>query len=215
MVASEEKFISIKQQRMAASVAGNRDREQIAVEPGWLCSADHLFNPKSRGAIIGMHHAFTAKPFGEACMIGDIVAMGQKHCPDTAHRRDLFAELGGKPGRIYQHVAAFRFRTNYQVAPRSKARFRGKAAKVNILGNQNWEGVDADMRVMMLGSSDRGSRTSDESHQRPFGRVFGFGLMINDGSVAIIFECLRRNLAARIAINTRRVDEEIAGNILW
>ena len=146
-------------------------------------------------------------------MIGDIVAMGQKHCPNTAHRRDLFAELGGKPGRIYQHVAAFSFRTNYQVAPCAKARFRSKATEVNVLGNQEREGIDADMRVMMFGRSNRRSRTSDESHQRPLCRVFSFGLMMNDRSVAIIFECLWCNLAARVAINTCRVDEEIAGNI--
>ena len=110
MVAREEKLVAIEQHRMTAGVPGNRDREQIVVEPGRFFSADHVFNPKSRGAIVGMHHAFTVKFVGEARMIGDIVPMRQKHGPYTAHRGDLFYELSGESRRIDQHVAAIHVR---------------------------------------------------------------------------------------------------------
>ena len=69
MVAAEEKLVAIKQDRMSARMTGNRNREQIVVEPERFFSAHQAFDPKSRRAIICVHESFTGELFRKPRMV--------------------------------------------------------------------------------------------------------------------------------------------------
>ena len=170
-------------------------------------------SPEPRGAIVRMHHAFTVKSLRETIMIRYVVAVSQKHRIHSAHRLDPFDELRGEARRIYQDVAAFSLRPDDQVTPGAKACFRSEATEINVVGNVRGKGVDANARIVMFDSSDRSSWTSDQRHQSPFRFIFGGGLMMNDRNIAGVDKCFRSNLPARVTVDTRRVDEEISGNI--
>jgi hypothetical protein len=75
VIAREQKLVAIKQYCVAARVAGDRNRQQILIESADVGSLKYALDPKSRGAIVGMHYACTAKPFGETAMIRDVIAV--------------------------------------------------------------------------------------------------------------------------------------------
>src|SRR3982074_1154947 len=102
-----------------------------------------------------MHHAFTVKSIGVTFMISDVVTMSQKHRVHSAHGRDPFDQLRAKPRRIDQDVATFTFRTDNQVTPRAKTRFRREATEVNVLGNARGIRIDAYVCIMMFARSKR------------------------------------------------------------
>jgi len=75
MISGEKKFLAIQKNHMAARVSRRWDDEQIVVESNRLLAFDNSFNTYSRGAVIGVHHTFAAKPISEQLMMGNIVAM--------------------------------------------------------------------------------------------------------------------------------------------
>ena len=75
MIAGEQKLVSVEQHRVTASVTRNGNREQIIIELHRFASANHTFDTKSGGTIIGMHYSLAAKPPSEASVVGHIVTV--------------------------------------------------------------------------------------------------------------------------------------------
>src|SRR5690349_13635605 len=96
MIAGEEKLISIEQDHVSARVAWNRYREQVTIERHRIIAPNYLFDTKPSGAIVGMHHALAAKCSREPRMIGNVIAMRQKHFAHAAHRGDPLDKLRGE-----------------------------------------------------------------------------------------------------------------------
>ena len=69
------------------------------------------------------------------------------------------------------------------------------------------------MHVVLRDASDRRRRTREECLLRGEKLVVILRLMKNGGLIAGVVEDARRDLAARIAIDTRRVDVEVSVNV--
>ena len=80
-----------------------------------------------------MHHARAAEVRRELRVVGDVVAMRQKHQRHAAHLLDAPDERRREPRRIDQDVAARFRRADDQVRPGAEARLRGEAAEEDVL----------------------------------------------------------------------------------
>lgn len=75
MIAGEQKFVSVKQYGMAASMTRDRNRHQVLIELHRIVALNYLFDAKPRSAIIRMHDSLAMKLLCKALMIGDVVFM--------------------------------------------------------------------------------------------------------------------------------------------
>ena len=214
MIARKKKLISIEQNHVAARVARNWNGDQILTNWNCFVAANYLFDAEPLRAVIGMHVSLAIKFFREPSVIGDIIFVRQKHRAHAAHRFDLFHEVRSETRRIDQHITAFAIGSNDQITPRPKARFRIEAAIENIFRKQLGKRVDADVRIVMLESSNRTGWTSDQRHQGSLRFRFGSWLTKNDRGIAVFRKRFGRDLPARIAIDARRINIEITGDIL-
>ena len=69
----------------------------------------------------------------ELRVVGDVVAMRQKHLCHAAHRLDPLDQWGGKPRRINEHVTALLRRPHDQIGPGAEACLRRIAAEEDIV----------------------------------------------------------------------------------
>src|SRR5689334_8109957 len=97
MIAGEHKFVLIEQDHVAARVTGNRNRDQIFIDPNRIAARDYLLDPEAGSAIVRMHDPSTSKLLSKALMIGDVVFVREKHRAHAAHRLDLLYKLGSEP----------------------------------------------------------------------------------------------------------------------
>src|SRR4029078_468173 len=89
-----------------------------------------------------------------------------------------------------------------------------KAAEINIAVDVQRERVDADVRIVFSYSADGTGGTSNQGHQGKTRLGFGFRLVIDAALLAVVAKNRRRELAAGVAVDAGRVNEEIAGDIL-
>ena len=214
MIAGKKKLISIEQNRVPARVAWNWNGDQITIELKCIIALNNLFDAEALRAVIAVHDSLAIKFYREPSVIGDIIFVRQKHPAHAAHRFDLFHEVRRETRRIDQHIAAFAIGSNDQITPRAEARFRVEAAIENISRKQLRKGVDPDVRIVMLESSNRTGWTSDQRHQGSLRFRFGSRLTKNDRGIAGFRKRFGRDLPARIAIDARRINVEITGDIL-
>lgn len=214
MIAREQKLVAIKEDHVSASVTRCWDHEQIAVELNRIDAADDAFDVVTRRAVVGVHDSLAAESFAKQLVIGDVVLMRQQHLTDAAHRVDAFDQLCGETRRVDQQVAAFVLRADNQVTPGAERIFRSETAEVNVVSDLSRESVDADMRIVLFGGTDRPGWTSDEGHHCLACFVAGFRLVMDAALIAVIAKDSRRELTASVAVDAGGIYKEITRYIL-
>ncbi len=76
MIAGKQKLVFVQIDHVTARVAGRGNHEQIFINFDGCLAGNNSLNAQSRGAIVSVHHALTAKLLAKQFMIGDVVAMG-------------------------------------------------------------------------------------------------------------------------------------------
>src|SRR6266581_1845423 len=97
MITSEEEFVLVKQNCVAASMTGHRNRQQSIIDSERYIAANDVFDSQARRAIVCMHHSLASEPLRKSIVISNIVAVRQKHGAHASHRVDFLHELRGKP----------------------------------------------------------------------------------------------------------------------
>jgi hypothetical protein len=132
---------------------------------------------------------------------------------DAAQLLDAAHERAREARRVDEDVAAFAFRPDDEVTPRAEARLRGEAAEVDVGVDALGERLDALARVVISGGADGRGRAGDERHQRA-PRLGGRGRLAEDARLfAVVAEDRGRYLPARVAVDARVVDVEVARHI--
>ena len=199
---------------MSASVTRSRDHQQIAVQLKRLSAADDALDVVTRRSVIGMHDSIAIISIAKQLVIGHVVFVRQQHLVNAAKRVDPFNELRREAWRVDQQVTAFVWRSGDQVAPRTETVFGSEAAKINVLRQLDWKGVDADVRVVFFGRTDGAGRASYERHHGLSRFIRGFGLMINAALVAVVAKDRGRELTTSVAVDAGGIYKEIARHIL-
>jgi len=128
---------------MAARVPGSGDQHEIVVNSYGRGSGDDAFDAARGGAFSFVQDARALEVCGELGVVGNVVAVRQQHEIHAAQFFHAFYEGSIEARRIDEHVTALLGRAHDQIGPRAEARFRGEAAKINIVHDMNREGRDA------------------------------------------------------------------------
>src|SRR5262245_56300271 len=199
---------------MAASVARRRDDEKVAIQPRLRFAFDDALYAEPDCAVGLAHHALAAELPGEGRVIGYVIPVRQEHRPDSAEFSDPPDERRGEARRINQHVAARFIRADDQITPRPIARFRSEAAEIDVFGDERWKRSDGLAQFVFRKRADGCCRAGDQSLESlaDFGRRLR--LAVDARLIAVVAEMGRRDLAARVAVDARVVNKEIARDVL-
>src|SRR5437868_4823378 len=93
MIAGKQKPVLVKHDHVPAGVPGNRNGDQIVIDPKGISARYYLFDTEACRAVVSMHDPSTSELPGKALVIGNIILVRQKHGAHAAHGFDLFYEL--------------------------------------------------------------------------------------------------------------------------
>lgn len=212
MISGEQKFVSIEQDGVAASVTRRRDRKQVISKLDGFLPGQHAFDAGSRTRhVVAMQDAFGAEMIRPLLVVGDIIAMGQEHQLNPAELFDVFHQRAGESRRVDQDVPPG---PDDQIARCSIRRLGSESAKVDSFIDQLRIGFHSQFRGLMAGGPYRSSRAGDQGLERREFLQSGLGLMMNHRLIADVGESLGRNLAAQVAVDTGRIDEKVPWDVL-
>src|ERR1700692_173782 len=143
MVPCEQYFIAVEKKLVAAGMSGRGDELEIIIDLQESHTCDNSLDAARCGAVSLVHDARAMEMRGEFGVVGDVIAMREKHEIDAAHLLDAFYAGIVEPRRIDQDVAALFLRANDQVGPCTEAGFRRETAKIDIVHNVGRKRFDA------------------------------------------------------------------------
>src|SRR5262249_54283339 len=121
MIAGEEKFIAIEQRHAAPRMAWHWDDQQIVVQPQRPLAVDDALDVGSSAAhVVSVKDALATKPLRVGAMLGDVVAVAQKHPAHPTLLLQTLHQRSGGPRRIDEDVSLL---TTDEIARRSERRF--------------------------------------------------------------------------------------------
>src|SRR5258708_31526196 len=212
VIAGEEKRVAVEEDGVPFRVTGRRDHEQVIVdrdggEAGWL-----TLNGGCPGAdIVAVQHTRAAEALVELLVVGHVVLMRQEHRLHAAERGDVLHQRRGETRRVDEHVAVpLASFTPNQVAKCAEGALRREATAVDTVFDQFRVTGDGRRDIALAHVADRRCRTGDESllgGQQLFVRL---RLMKDGRLIANVMKYRWRDLAAGVAIDAGRVDEEVA-----
>src|SRR2546425_1798290 len=74
---------------MSARVSRGRDGDEIAIDQNIILAFYDPIDPQLAGSVGSMHDSLAAKPLSKLRVVGNIVAVSEKHFTNATHRRDL------------------------------------------------------------------------------------------------------------------------------
>src|ERR1700674_1311737 len=106
MIACEEHSIAIEKNLVAARVSGRGDELEIVIDPQGSRSGNDALDATRCGAVPLVHDARAMEMRGKFGMVGDIIAVREKHEMDAAHLLDVICQGIVEPRGIDQDVAS-------------------------------------------------------------------------------------------------------------
>src|SRR5688572_27723203 len=105
MIAGEQEAITIEVDGVTTRVSGNRNHDQIVVDPDRVGALRLDFHRLSATRhVIVVQDTSAGKPSVELLVIGHVVPMSQKHRADSSQTLDVLGQRGGEPGRVDEYV---------------------------------------------------------------------------------------------------------------
>ena len=210
----KKKLVSHQERDAPARVTGHRDREQVRGESHRLAPGELALDlSRARSDVVRVHHALAPEASPDRLVVGDVVPVGQEERLDPAELGEPFEQRTRGPRRVDEHVAVGALD---QVARGAERLLRRVAAVKDALRDRLGERPSRDARVILRLRADRARGASDESHGGAQRLALTLGLAVNVGHAAPVRapEGRGRQLAARVAVDTGRVHEEVAGDVL-
>lgn len=211
VVAGEEEAVPVEEDGVAAGVARHRDRHQVVGEMKRLQAVEGEFD--SGGVmrdVVAVEDSLAAEFFVEEGVVGDVVAVGQEHRGDAAHRGEALHQRGGGAGGIDQDVS---FGAADEVAPGGEGVFRGEAAEGDLLFDWLGEGADARLDVDLRDGADRVGGAGDERHEGAPPVGVALRLMFDIRMVCAFGEDGGGDLPAGGAVDAAAVDVKVPFDI--
>ncbi len=177
----------------------------------WIVAFEHDLGTRLRRQLGPVDHAAAAEMGGIAVGVGHVVAVGQKDVGDSAPRFKLSNELRQKLRRVDEPVS---FWVLDEVAIAAERLGRVEAAVVDRLFDKDRKIGHHRFAIVVAVIADRAGRAGEQGPQRVAAGGRDVRLAVDVGRVASFREDLRRNLAAGVAIDARRIDEEVAGHVV-
>src|SRR5262245_34362724 len=147
-------------------------------------------------------------------MICDVVHVRQKHRPDATELLAPPDERRGETRGVNQYGAARFIRARDQVTPRPVTRFGSEAAEVDIFCDERRERGDGLAQVVFPKRTNGRGRAGNQSLESPADLRRRLRLAVDARLIAVVAEMRGRDLAARVAVESRIVNEEVARDVL-